>query len=83
MAIAAWRNMARDDGQSPSQLFFRHIPRQRLPMLASQTTNGSKCIKAKDAHSKASTNNRNSNTKDDSKLAIGSLALMQCHLSQN
>ena len=34
------------------------------------------------AHSKASKNNRNSNTIDYSKLAIGSLALMQCHLSK-
>ena len=41
-------------------------------MLASQTTNGLKCIKAKDAHSKASTSNRKSNTTDYTKLAIGS-----------
>ena len=57
MAIAAWRNMGRDDGQSPYQLFFGRIQRQRLTMLASQITNGLKCIKGKDTHSKASTNN--------------------------
>ena len=64
MAIAAWRNMARDDGHSPSQLFFGRIRRQRLPMLAAQTDNGSKCIESKDAISKASTESRNSKTKD-------------------
>ena len=51
-------------------------------MLAIQTNNGSKCINTKNALSKASTDSRNSNTKDYSKLAIGSLALMQCHLSK-
>ena len=33
LAIAAWRNMARDDRYLPSQLFFGQIQRQRLPML--------------------------------------------------
>ena len=32
--------------------------------------------------SKASTDSRNSNTKDYKKLAIGSIALMQCPLSK-
>ena len=82
MAIAAWRNMARDDGISSSQLFFGHIQRQRLPMLSRQTENGSKCIESKDALSKASTDSRNSNTKEYTKLATGSIALMQCHISK-
>ena len=51
-------------------------------MLASLTTNESKCIDAKDTLSKANTTSRNSNTKKYSKLAIGTLALMQCHLSK-
>ena len=33
-AIAAWRNMARADGISPSQLFFNRLPRQKLPIHA-------------------------------------------------
>ena len=82
MAIMVWSNMARDNGQSPSRLFFGRIQRQRLPMLTTQTTNELKCFNAKDALSKASTDSRNSNAKDYSRLAIGSLALMQCHLSK-
>ena len=82
LAIAAWRNMARDNRYSPRQLFFGRIQKQRLPMLASQTANGSICIEAKDAISKAATDSRNSNTKEYSKLAPGSIALMQCHLSK-
>ena len=49
MAIAAWPNMARDDGISPSQLFFGRIQRPRLPMLNRQTKNGLKYIESKDA----------------------------------
>ena len=51
-------------------------------MLASQTTNESECIDAKYVLSKASTDSRNLNTKDYSKLAVGSLAKMQYHLSK-
>ena len=51
-------------------------------MLASQTSNGSICIQAKDALSKTGTDNRNSHTKEYSKLAPGSVALMQCHISK-
>ena len=36
-AIAAWRNMARADGISPSQLFFNRLPRQKLPIHADPT----------------------------------------------
>ena len=82
MAIAAWHNMARDDGLSPSQLFFGRIQRQRLPMLSKQTENGSKCIRSKDTLSKASTESRNSNTKEKTTLPAGSFALMQCHISK-
>ena len=82
MAIAAWHNMARDNGQSPSQLFFGRIQRKRLPMLAKQTDNGSKCIEAKDTFSKASTDSRDSKTKNNTNLPTGSLALMHCHISK-
>ena len=82
MVIAAWSNMARDNGQSTSQLFFRRIQRQRLPMLAKQSNNGSKCIESKDTVSKARTESRNSKTKDYANLSVGSLALMQCHISK-
>ena len=37
LAIAAWRNMARADGVSPSQLFFGRRQRQQLPLTAEQT----------------------------------------------
>ena len=36
-AIAAWRNMARADRISPSQLFFNRLPRQKLPIHADPT----------------------------------------------
>ena len=82
MAIAAWPNMARDDGISPSQLFFGRIQRPWLPMLNRQTKNGSKYIESKDALSKASWESRNSNTKEYTTLPSGSFALMQCHISK-
>ena len=82
MAIAAWRNMARDNGQSPSQLFLRRIQRRRLPLAAGQAKNRSQCIETKDSMSEASTASRNLNTKDYDKLSVGSLSLMQCHLSK-
>ena len=37
-AIAAWRNMVRADGSSPSQMFFRRIQKQRLPLLNPNAT---------------------------------------------
>ena len=36
LAIAAWRNMARTDGISPSQLFYRRRQRQLLPLMGEQ-----------------------------------------------
>ena len=36
-AVAAWRNMARADGISPSQLFLNRLPRQKLPIYADPT----------------------------------------------
>ena len=51
-------------------------------MLSKQTENGSKCIGSKDALSKASTESRNSNTKEYTTLPAGSFALMQCHISK-
>ena len=35
--IAAWRNMGRVDGISPSQLFFNRLPHQKLPIHADPT----------------------------------------------
>ena len=51
-------------------------------MLSKQTENGSKCIEAKDALSKASTESRNTHTKEYTTLPAGSLALIQCHISK-
>ena len=36
LAIAAWRNMARTDGVSPSQLFYGRRQRQLLPLTGEQ-----------------------------------------------
>ena len=36
LAIAAWRNMARTDGISPSQLFYGRRQRQLLPLTGEQ-----------------------------------------------
>ena len=36
-AIAAWRNMARADGISPSQFFFNRLPHQKLPIHTDPT----------------------------------------------
>ena len=38
LAIATWRNMARTDGQSPSQLFFSRRQKQQLPMTHAQSS---------------------------------------------
>ena len=38
LAIAAWRNMAQTDGQSPSQLFFGRRQKQQLPMIHTQSS---------------------------------------------
>ena len=37
-AIAAWRNMVRADGSSPSQMFFGRTQKQKLPMLSPNAT---------------------------------------------
>ena len=35
-AVATWRNMAREDGISPSQAFFQRKQRQSWPMLSTE-----------------------------------------------
>ena len=37
-AIAAWRNMVRADGSSPSQMFFGRVQKQKLPLLNPNAT---------------------------------------------
>ena len=80
MVIAAWRNMARNGGQSPSQLFFGRIQRQRLPLTAGQAKNRSQCIETKDSMSKASTASRNLNTKDYDKLVSAKSGIRRLRL---
>ena len=49
LAIAAWRNMARADGVSPSQLFFGRRQRQQLPLTAEPTKTQESSTAGRDA----------------------------------
>ena len=49
LAIAAWRNMARADGVSTSQLFFERRQRQQLPLTAEQTKSQESSMTGRDA----------------------------------
>ena len=80
-AIAAWRNMARSDGKSPSQLFFGRRQRHALPLtndLLKCDTNSNKC---REKNYSTGNNNRNAHSKDYPPLQLGQQVLMQHHIS--
>ena len=76
-AIAAWRNMAREDGYSPAQLFFGRRQRQRLPCTPDHCLLETPRIEARDNLARQQAAPRNERTKDYRQLAIGEKALLQ------
>ena len=76
-AIAAWRNMAREDGYSPAQLFFGRRQRQRLPCTPSHCLLETPHMEARDELAKQQTAARNERTKDYTQLQLGDRAWLQ------
>ena len=74
-AIAAWRNMAREDGASPLDLFFGRRQRHRLPMPTG-IKHLRKSIEARDRAHARSTENRNKGTKQLSTITTDKPALL-------
>ena len=61
-AIAAWRNMAREDGNSPAQLFFNRRQKHFLPMTSLHKCLEEQNYKAKDRVAERSLLQRNKHT---------------------
>ena len=68
-AIAAWRNMVRADGISPSQLFLNRLPHQKLPIYTDPTP----IISIIDPEAKHAQNiaNQNTHAREISSLPLG------------
>ena len=81
LAIAAWRNMARADGVSPSQLFFGRIQRQQLPLTAEQTKTQESSTAGRDATAGKSERYKNTHTSDYSDLHFNQQAVSYTHLT--
>ena len=79
-AIAAWRNMLRTDGNSPSQLFFGRRQRQRLPVTHEHTQIRSYDISSKDKIARESEKRRNAHTRQLDELHPGERVRMQNHI---
>ena len=78
-AIAAWRNMTREDGTSPSQLFFGRRQKQILPMLPGSLAPSKQDIMARDKISAAKTKYRNLHTKHYAPFQVGGKVWLQHH----
>ena len=81
LAIAAWRNMARTDGQSPSQLFFGRRQKQQLPMISAHSRRGNRDLSGRDKTAAAAEKHRNAHTHDLGELQPGTKARMQHHIT--
>ena len=81
LAIAAWRNMARTDGVSPSQLFFGRRQRQLLPLTGEQARSQASSTAAKDKRAGDSERSRNKHTQNYTKLQCGTDVWMQHHIT--
>ena len=81
LAIAAWRNMARTDGVSPSQLFFGRRQRQLLPLTGEQARSQASSTAGKDKRAGDSERFRNKHTKSYTELHSGDSVWMQHHIS--
>ena len=81
LAIAAWRNMARTDGKSPSQLFFGRRQRQQLLMTAEQGAMNNQDMSGRDKAAAKAQQYRNAHTHELEELKAGSKVRMQHHLT--
>ena len=81
LAIAAWRNMARTDSVSPSQLFFGRRQRQQLPLTAEQTKAQESSTACRDAMAGKSERYKNTHTSNYSELHPNHQVWMQHHVT--
>ena len=77
-AVAAWRNMARADSISPSQLFFNRLPRQKLPIHADPTPINIDNQPRSNTH-KQSIESRNTHAQEMPSLPLGAQVWIQHH----
>ena len=80
-AIAAWRNMARSDGKSPSQNFFGRRQKHALPLTLDLMKPDTAGNKSREQRYKDEIRYHNKHTKDYPQLEIGLQVLIQHHLS--
>ena len=78
-AIAAWRNMTREDGTSPSQLFFGRRQRQVLPMMTDKLLPALQDTTNRDKLSADKTRRRNLHTRSYDSFNIGDKMWLQHH----
>ena len=81
-AIAAWRNMARNDGTTPAELFYGRKLRQTLPMLPI-TEWTDQDVSARDATHTRQAELRDRNTAEFKQLKPGQRVLVQHHISKD
>ena len=82
-AIATWRNIAREDGISPSQAFFQHKQRQSWPILAEDLQLAPPDMSRKLEKNIKLRNNRDRHTKKFAQLHIGQRVWMQHHQTKH
>ena len=80
-AIAAWRNMARSDGKSPSQIFFGRRQKHALPLMLDLMKPDTTDNKNREQRYKDEIRYQNMHTKDYPQLEIGQQVLIQHHSS--
>ena len=81
LAVAAWRNMARTDGISPSQLFYGRRQRQLLPLTGEQAKSQASSTAGRDKTVGDSERIRNRHTKNFTELHSEEKVWMQHHIS--
>ena len=80
-AIAAWRNMARTDGISPSQLFYGRRQRQLLPLMEEQAKSQVSSTAGRDKTAEDSERLRNKHTTNYTELHKDEKVWMQHHIT--
>ena len=81
LAIAAWRNMARTDGVSPSQLFYGRRQRQLLPLTGEQAKTQASSTAGRDKTAGNSELARNKHTSNYTELQDEEKVWMQHHIT--
>ena len=76
-AIAAWRNMARADGLSPSQLFYGRRQKQLLPLSSTHKQVAATDIGKRDKAYRKQIEGRNAHTGELRQLDIGEVVRVQ------